>query len=185
MAPDAAARAQHRPAIDICRSLTARPSNTLSFVLADACAIPCKPGSFDRLLCLEAMFHFASRRAFLQQAADALCHGGRLAFTDILLANPAGHAPVDIALLERTMRHEYGPWPDLWTSCGDILALARQSRLVLDRVIDATDQTLPTYRMTAPGGDEALPARPSAGTLMRWLHRNGYLSYLGFAFTKA
>jgi SAM-dependent methyltransferase len=174
-----------RRQIDICRSLTARPGNSLSFVLADACALPCKPGSFDRLLCLEAMFHFASRRAFLQQAADALCRGGRLAFTDILLANPAGHAPVDIALLERIIRHEYGPWPDLWTGRGDILALARQSGLVPNRVIDATDQTLPTYRMTAPGDDETLLARPSAGNLMRWLHRNGYLSYLCFSFTKA
>jgi SAM-dependent methyltransferase len=174
-----------RRQIDICRSLAARASNTLSFVLADACALPCKPGSFDRLLCLEAMFHFASRRVFLRQAADALREGGRLALTDILLTNPASNAPIDIGLLERTMRHEYGPWPDLWTGRANILELARESGLVLDRIIDATAQTLPTYRMTAPGDQQALPARPTAGGLMRWLHRNGYLSYLGFAFTKA
>jgi hypothetical protein len=27
--------------------------------------------------------------------------------------------------------------------------------------------------------------RPSAGSLMRWLHRAGYLSYVCLAFTKA
>ena len=53
------------------------------------------------------------------------------------------------------------------------------------RIIEATDQTLPTYRMTAPGDLDALPPRPSAGSLMRWLHREGYLSYLCLAFTKA
>jgi cyclopropane fatty-acyl-phospholipid synthase-like methyltransferase len=171
-----------RRQIDICRGLAARATNTLSFVLADACAIPCQPGGFDRLLCLEAMFHFGSRRAFLRQAADTLRPGGRLTFTDILLAHPGRHAPVDIELLEQTMRHKYGPWPDLWTSRGDILASARQSGLLLDRIIDATEQTLPTYRITAP---DDRPPLPSAGSLMRWLHRNGYLSYLCFAFAKA
>jgi MPBQ/MSBQ methyltransferase len=171
--------------IDICRGLAPHPANRLSFVMADACAIPFKPGCVDRLLCLEAMFHFASRSAFLAQAAETLRSGGRLALSDILLAKPGRRAPIDLALLEQTIRREYGPWPALWTSRSDILELARQSGLVLDRFIDATDQTLPTYRMTAPGDQEALPSRPSAGSLMRWLHRNGYLSYVCFAFTKA
>lgn len=167
-----------RRQLDICRTLPARSTNSLSFAMADACAMPFQPSCFDRLLCLEAMFHFASRSAFLAQAAEALRGGGRLALSDILLAKPGRRAPIDLALLEQTIRREYGPWPALWTSRSDILELARQSGLVLDRFIDATDQTLPTYRMTAPGDQEALPSRPSAGSLMRWLHRNGYLSYV-------
>jgi hypothetical protein len=39
--------------------------------------------------------------------------------------------------------------------------------------------------MTALGDQQALPARPTADSLMRWLHRNGYLSYLCIAFAKA
>jgi MPBQ/MSBQ methyltransferase len=174
-----------RRQLDICRTLTAQRINSLSFVLADACAIPFRPASFDRLLCLEAMFHFPSRRAFLAQAAHTLRSGGRLALSDILLTNPGDRAPVDIAVLEQTIRREYGPWPDLWAGFDDILESACRSGLVLERIIEATDQTLPTYRMTAPGDQNALPPRPSAGSLMRWLHREGYLSYVCLAFTKA
>jgi MPBQ/MSBQ methyltransferase len=174
-----------RRQLDICRTLPARCSNSLSFVLADACAIPFRPAAFDRLVCLEAMFHFRSRTAFLAQAADALRSGGRLALSDILLAHPGDRAPVDIPLLEQTIRREYGPWPQLWAGREEILESARRSGLVLDRIIEATDQTLPTYRMTAPGDENALPPRPAAGSLMRWLHRGGYLSYVCLAFTKA
>jgi len=94
--------------------------------------------------------------------------GGRLALSDILLENPGDHSPVEIALLERTMRREYGPWPELWIGRSDIVEMARASGLRLDRIIDATDQTLPTYRMTAPGDQDAAPPS-SAGGLMRWL----------------
>jgi MPBQ/MSBQ methyltransferase len=173
-----------RRQLDICRTLSARSANSLSFAMADACAMPFRPNCFDRLLCLEAMFHFPSRRAFLAQAADALRSGGRLALTDILLRNPGDQAPVDIAVLEQTIRREYGPWPQLWAGLDQTLESAHRRGLALERIIDATDQTLPTYRMTAPGDQEASPPRPSAGGLMRWLHREGYLSYVCLAFSK-
>ena len=111
--------------------------------------------------------------------------GGRLTLSDILLENPGDRAPVDIGFLEHTIRREYGPWPQLWSGVDQLLESARESGLVLERIIEATDQTLPTYRMTAPGDQTPLPSRPSAGSLMRWLHRQGYLSYLCVAFTKA
>jgi hypothetical protein len=55
----------------------------------------------------------------------------------------------------------------------------------LERVIDATGQILPSHRISAPDDHEELPRQPSAGSLMRWLHHEGYLSYLCLAFTKA
>jgi MPBQ/MSBQ methyltransferase len=173
-----------RRQLDICRTLPARPTNSLSFVMADAGAMPFQPNCFDRLLCLEAMFHFPSRHAFLAQAADALRSGGRLTLTDILLRNPGDRAPADIAVLEQTIRREYGPWPRLWAGLDQILESAHRSGLALEHIIDATEQTLPTYRMTAPGDQDASPPRPSAGSLMRWLHREGYLSYVCLAFSK-
>ena len=173
-----------RRQLDICRTLPACCTNSLSFVMADACAMPFRPACFDRLLCLEAMFHFPSRLAFLAQSADALRSGGRLAVTDILLRNPLDQAPVEIAALERTIRGEYGPWPQLWADLDQILESASRNGLAPDRILDVTEQTLPTYRMTAPGDQDALPPRPSAGSLMRWLHREGYLSYVCLAFTK-
>jgi MPBQ/MSBQ methyltransferase len=173
-----------RRQLDICRSLAPHPSNTLSLVMADASAIPFRPASFDRVVCLEAMFHFPSRSGFLAQAVTALRPGGRLAVSDILLANPGDRAPRDIALLEKTIRREYGPWPQLWTGLDELLESARRSGLMVEEIIEATRQTLPSYRMTASGEEIEATARPSAGSLMRWLHREGYLSYLCAAFTK-
>jgi hypothetical protein len=39
--------------------------------------------------------------------------------------------------------------------------------------------------MTAPHDHDTLPPQPAAGSLMRWPHRESYLSYLCLAFTKA
>ncbi len=174
-----------RRQLDICRSLAPHPSNILSLVMADASAIPFQSASFDRVVCLEAMFHFPSRSGFLAQAVNALRPGGRLAVSDILLTNPGDRAPLEIGLLEEIIRREYGPWPQLWTGFDELLESARRSGLVVERIIDTTSQTLPSYRTTAPGGEIDATRRPSAGSLMRWLHREGYLSYLCAAFSRA
>jgi MPBQ/MSBQ methyltransferase len=174
-----------RRQLDVCRKLVPHRTNSLMLVTADACAIPFRPASFDRLICREAMYQFRSRRDFLQQAADALRSGGRLALADILLAHPGHRAPVDAALLVQTIRRSYGPWPQPWCGLAELLEAACASGLVLERVIDATSQTLPSHRISAPGDQDARSPQPTAGSLMRWLHREGYLSYLCLAFTKA
>jgi MPBQ/MSBQ methyltransferase len=170
--------------IDICHTIAPAATNSLSFVVADACALPIARGSFDRVVCLEAMFHFASRSEFLGQAAAALPPGGRLAVSDILLRNPGTQAPVAVTLLEQIVRRDYGPWPELWIDAEHIVDDARRSGLTLDGIVDATSQTIPTYRVTAPGDATAVASRPSAGRLMRWLHGNGFLSYIFFSFVK-
>jgi SAM-dependent methyltransferase len=164
--------------LDICRTVQARVGNSLGFELADACAMPFDSASFDRVICLEAMFHFPSRADFLHEAARVLRPGGRLALSDILLKRP-GAAEAEVAALEQTMRREYGPWPELWIDMAAVDAMARRAGLRPERVIDATLQTLPSYRITAPREDG------SAGGLMRWLHRSGHLSYACLSFTKA
>jgi MPBQ/MSBQ methyltransferase len=171
--------------LEICCTIAPRESNSLSFEQTDACAMTFEPGRFDRAICLEAMFHFPSRAIFLRQAARVLRTGGKLIVTDILLNNPGSGAPVELSLLEQIMRREYGPWPDLWIDADAVVAAARQAGLALERSIDATAQTLPSYRITAPRDEDALPPRPTAGGLMRWLHRNGHLSYVCLSFTKA
>jgi MPBQ/MSBQ methyltransferase len=168
--------------IEICRSLKAMSTNALMLVQADAGALPLRDRSFDRIICLEAMFHFRSRGSFLGEAAAILRPGGRLALTDILLAHPGARAPIDIEQLEATMRREYGPWPKLWVGLDQIAEYGRRAGLTLDRIIDATAQTLPSYRMTAP--DPETPPQ-SAGSFMRWLHREGFVSYQCLAFTRA
>jgi cyclopropane fatty-acyl-phospholipid synthase-like methyltransferase len=171
--------------IDICRTIVPAATNSLSFAVADACALPVAQDSFDRVVCLEAMFHFASRGAFLSQAATVLRPGGRLAVSDILVRNPGAAAPVAVALLEQIMRRDYGPWPQLWVDAEHIVEDARRTGLTLEKIADVTAQTIPSYRVTAPGDGTAVASRPSAGRLMRWLHENGFLSYAFFSFVKA
>ena len=47
----------------ICRQLEPREGNGLEWALADACGPPFADASVDRVLCVEAMFHFALRRS--------------------------------------------------------------------------------------------------------------------------
>src|SRR5262249_20579647 len=149
-----------RRQLDICRTIVPRPTNALALVMGDACVLPFRRNAVDRLVCLEAMFHFRSRAEFLRRAAEALRPGGRLALSDILFRHPGDRAPVEVALLEQTIRSEYGPWPELWAGPQDLLDRAREAGLVPEDMIDATGATLPTYRVTAPG-DEAPSPQPS------------------------
>jgi MPBQ/MSBQ methyltransferase len=169
--------------LEICRTVSAG-SNPLWLVAADACMLPFRPGSFDRVFCVEAAFHFRSRETFLQQSADVLSRGGRLVLSDILLRLPGRRARMSPVEIEKTIRREYGPWPQLWVDVDEIAKAARRAGLELERVVDATRQTLPTYRVTAPQHHDDLTGSPSAGSVLRWLHAAGYLSYLCMSFIK-
>jgi len=68
----------------ICRELVPHRHNALRWVLADACALPLGGASADRILCIEAMFHFTSRRTFFLEAGRVLRPGGTLALLDLL-----------------------------------------------------------------------------------------------------
>jgi hypothetical protein len=103
--------------------------------------------------------------------------------SDILLRKPAD-AALSAAAIEAVIRSEYGPWPQLFVTVEELVTVAKQAGLRLDRTIDATRQTLPTYRVTAPQQHDGLPARPSAGSVLRWLHASGHLSYLCLSFIK-
>ena len=170
--------------LEICRSLGAN-DRPLTLVAADACALPFAPRSFDRLLCVEAMFHFRSRADFLREAARVLRPGGSLIVSDILLRDPGSDAPIRATELARIIGDEYGPWPHAWIETSQIVEAARAAGLRLDKLIDATRQTLPSYRVTAPRQGEGFPLRPSAGLLLRWLHARGYASYPIMTFVKA
>jgi SAM-dependent methyltransferase len=108
-----------RRQLDICRTLTPHRTNSLSLVMADADAMPLRPAAFDRLVCLEAMFHFPSRIGFLRQAADALhrcrpptsCptldrHRGEMVdqHQDGQQHEPDSRAPADQLFLDRQQR---------------------------------------------------------------------------------
>jgi MPBQ/MSBQ methyltransferase len=173
-----------RRQLDICQSVQLAEGSTLSLVMADACALPVRASSFDRVFCVEAMFHFRERAIFLREAAAALRSGGRLILSDILLRDPGLQAALDVPAIAAALRSEYGPWPQLWVERDEVLQYARRAGLKLDRMLDATRQTLPTYRFTAPRHLDRAPAIQSAGQALRWLHDEGHLSYLCMSFIK-
>lgn len=168
--------------LDICRSIAPRNGNDLRWKLADACELPFADASFDRVLCVEAMFHFASRRRFFAQAARLLRPGGLLVASDIVLSRP----PADLATpdfpLQESLQIGFGPWPDPWGEDADHAELARAAGLRCDEVRDATDATAPSHRFTVP--HDADPARDPgdpgrrAALALKWLHDQGLLHYL-------
>lgn len=165
-----------RRQLDICRS--AAPSRSLSLIAADACALPLAAGTLDRIICLEAAFHFPARHAFFKECARVLRPGGRLVLTDILLQKPSPEAPIGADAAGEILQSEYGPWPEVWTSVDTVIAQALDAGLSCTKRTDLTAATLPSYRIIAPNPWGAPFLRPNAGRLMRWLHETGRLSYV-------
>lgn len=163
----------------ICAQLAPRGDNRLGWALADACRLPLADASCDRLLCVEAMFHFASRREFLREAARVLRPGGVLVASDIVARAAARDLVLPGACGEQALREGYGPWPDLWGADADHAALAAAAGLRCSVLRDATRETLPSHRFTVPPGiDERRDPGDAvlrAALTLRWLHRENHL----------
>jgi len=62
-----------------------RPSNRIAFDVADACALPYPDASFDTVYAIECIFHFSSRKKFLEEAHRVLRPGGILVVSDLVV----------------------------------------------------------------------------------------------------
>ena len=170
--------------IDICRGIAIRADNSVTWQLAEAVRLPFAGASFDRVLCVEAMFHFPSRRQFFVEAARVLKPGGVVAGTDILISPSARSAafPIDAILQDG-----FGPWPDVWGSDADHAAIAGSAGLA-GEVRDITGAVASSHRYTAPPdadpGDAGAPAPMRASAALRWLHDRGWLHYVSFRFER-
>jgi cyclopropane fatty-acyl-phospholipid synthase-like methyltransferase len=126
---------------------TVRPlhGNRIRFVQGDACRLTFAPGSFDVVLAVECIFHFADRAAFFDGAARALVPGGRMALSDFVppaeaLSVLEGYA----GTTDRATRHTYGRI-DVLCSQERYRTLAERTGLELTGVDNISPHTLPTY----------------------------------------
>lgn len=150
--------------LELCRGIVARNGNRLEWREADACRLPYPDASFDRVLCIEAMFHFASRRAFFAEAARVLVAGGVMVASDILLQGDGA-----------AVRAGFAPWPE---EDADHRALSAAAGLSCE-VTDATSNTLPSHRYTTPSRPLAqADAQVQAALALRRLHEAGQLRYV-------
>jgi MPBQ/MSBQ methyltransferase len=174
--------------LEICRQLEPLIHNDLRWVNADACQLPFPDDSFDRILCIEAMFHFASRRTFFREVARVLRQGGALVASDIVLTESAMQVAVPRFCIEAPLRDGYGPWPDFWGEDADHRELGSAAGLVCNCLLDATLQTRPTHRFLVPHDAEARgdPGDPliRAAMMLKWLHDKDHLQYLYMRFDK-
>ena len=178
--------------LEICRGIPAANGNRLDWREADACALPFADGAFDRVLCIEAMFHFSSRRAFFREAARVLAPGGALVGTDLTVAPVARALDAPDFPIERTLQEGYGPWADFWSGDADHRHLGEDAGLRCAAHEDASAQTRPSHQFTAPAGANihaalATPAANSAlcaALMLKWLHTEGHLRYQCFRFDK-
>ena len=149
-------------------------------------ALPLASDRVDRLLCVEAMFHFASRRRFLREAARVLRPGGVLVGSDLIVSPAARTLDRPSFPIRQALDDGYGPWPDLWGEEGGHCALAREAGLDCTVLEDVSDEVRPSHRFTAPGEITlrealALPAAAPAlraSLMLKWLHDEGYLRYV-------
>ena len=123
----------------------------LSFEVMDAASLRFSEGSFDRVLSVEAAFHFRTRASFLAQAYRVLRPGGSIAVADLIPSNPS--ALGEWMLPDENRLEDLDAYRDVWVNAG----------FVEPRIRDVTDRSWRAYfayleRDSAARGDSGAMA---------------------------
>ena len=125
-----------------------RPGNALHFVHGDACRLPFASAAFDRVLAVECIFHFPSRRQFFAEARRVLRRGGKLALSDFVPAAAATSEPPDPqkAELARRIAEKFGPMT-AFPTLDEYRQLARETGFEVTVVDDVTPGLVPSFKV--------------------------------------
>ena len=168
------------------RRVQPKGDNQITWLTADACALPLNDASQDVVLAVECIFHFPSRDRFLAEVRRVLKPGGRLVLSDFVPVSPLAWLLRQLGRQRRgpLSNRTYGPIDCSW---GWRRYAARAARLGLPLVqnIDITPNTLPTYHVVghlfrAMGWPTAADDTALIERLSRW----GLLRYRILAFER-
>jgi cyclopropane fatty-acyl-phospholipid synthase-like methyltransferase len=171
------------------RTIMPQNGNRIRFVEGDACDLTFAPGSFDVVLAVECIFHFADRAAFFAGAARCLKPGGRMAVSDFV---PTADALPWIAAnsggRDGTVQRSYGH-VDFFCPLDRYRELARQTGFELVQADDITRHTLPTYpflqqRLPPRSNPQEARAFKRATSRLEAASSKGMLNYTILAFQK-
>ena len=118
--------------VAVARTLYGNMSN-LTFHVGDAMQLAFPDRSFDRVLCLEAAFHFADRAHFLHQLSRVVGDRARVVIVDFMWKDDAAHAVADTEHVE-LVRHIWQCHP--FDSVGGYLRNARASGFAVAACVD-------------------------------------------------
>ncbi|HRW39945.1 MAG TPA: methyltransferase domain-containing protein [Microthrixaceae bacterium] len=144
--------------LDRCRTLEPGSAAHIDWVLGDGVHLALADSSIDRLLCLEALPHLSSRRAFFAEAQRVLRPGGVLVVTDVLVA-PGAAAVLGVEPAELAARIDQilGPWPEPLATLDEVRAVASSAGFRETVAIDATVATAPSHALSFEGVDLDAP----------------------------
>lgn len=165
--------------LEICQQLRSKSVNSMRWHEADACDLPFEDATFDIVFCIEAMFHFGSRKQFLAEARRVLKTGGSIVLTDIVLLRDNR---MPMFCFDAILNGGYGPWPDPWCDTGNSRTVMKASKAWNNiQQMDASLNTLPSYNYIMPEPQRSHRAPEEVTTrsamLLQWLHTNHLLRY--------
>ena len=162
----------------VCSRQGSSGGNRLSWIQSDAGQVPLHDASVDRILSLEAMFHFPDRAAFLVESARLLRPGGRLVCSDILFDTPCD---AESARWCDVVVQGYAPWPVPFLTAGNVAALGEGAGLRLLDSRDIAAKVAPTWGHIVSRRDSPEKSPVAA---MCALHDAALLHYQLFTFEK-